>query len=390
VNDCAAQPYVIPNTYTSINFVPFSTSGTLVGGSQPQGNNFINSNKLLATDASGGLYNLFEGVTTPGNHGDLLAFMSAADIALYDQAGNFLSAFTPDGLAAPDPGTGSGESLGTAAGTVYIFNLFSETVAVSSNGGSIGSIPAWSDGSGPVPIYTPSVILAKRVLNQGDGPGKIANGTNSLQVNSIDAPGIFSVPVDGNQFPLNQNLLLFISRDHWRLTSQFGVVAAEGPITPVSRDQLSDPIANQKEDDMSDDSNTAAGNVYVFNVTSQDLNLSTNGAPITGGTIAAWTMSGADKYQPNVVPVPRKLNASDGPGNFFNGTNSLNLNWIDGLYIALVKIDGAMLPLNQDLLLFVERNQWQLVNQYAVQVASGDVTQAQLLSDTLDQASAKG
>jgi hypothetical protein len=146
----------------------------------------------------------------------------------------------------------------------------------------------------------------------------------------------------------------------------------------------------QEEQDMTEnlDAGVTAGNVYVFNLTSQDLNLSTNGAPTTGGTIPAWTMSGSDMYQPNVQAVPRKLNASDGPSNFFNGTNSLSLNWIDGLYLAYVKIDGTQLPLNQDLLLIIERNQWQLVNQYAVQVANGDVTSAQLLRAALGVAEA--
>ena len=128
-----------------------------------------------------------------------------------------------------------------------------------------------------------------------------------------------------------------------------------------------------------------AGNVYVFNLTSEDLNLSTNGAPTAGGTIPGWGQ-GSSQYQPSLQPVPRKLNASDGPGNFFNGANSLSLNWIDGLYFAYVRIDGSQLPLNQDLLLLVERNQWQLVNQYAVTVASGDVTPAQLLRAALESA----
>lgn len=130
----------------------------------------------------------------------------------------------------------------------------------------------------------------------------------------------------------------------------------------------------------------AAGNVYVFNLNSQDLDLSINGAP-AGGTVAGWAQSG-NKYQPGIQAVPRKLNASDGRGNFFNGTNSVMLSWIDGLYFAQVQIDGTQLPLNQDLLLIVERNRWQLVNQFAVEVASGDVTPAQLLRAALGAAGA--
>jgi hypothetical protein len=115
------------------------------------------------------------------------------------------------------------------------------------------------------------------------------------------------------------------------------------------------------------------GNVYLFNATSQDLALSLNGMPTAGGMIAGWSQSGAGKYQPNVQAVPRTLNASDGPGKFFNGNNSLSLQWADGVFMAQVRIDGSELPLNQDVLLFVQRNAWQLVNQFAAQIASGPV-----------------
>ncbi|HKR24924.1 MAG TPA: hypothetical protein VJS15_06660 [Allosphingosinicella sp.] len=148
-------------------------------------------------------------------------------------------------------------------------------------------------------------------------------------------------------------------------------------------------MTNQEEREMTENLNagTFVGNVYVFNLTSQDLNLSTNGAPIAGGTIPGWAQSGS-RYQPSSQAVPRKLNASDGPSNFFNGGNSLSLNWIDGLYFAYVNIDGTQLPLNQDILLIIERNQWQLVNQYAVEVARGDVTPAALLRAALGAAEA--
>lgn len=133
-----------------------------------------------------------------------------------------------------------------------------------------------------------------------------------------------------------------------------------------------------------DESNTPAGNVYVFNVFSEDLNLSTNGGATTGGTIPAWTMSGAAKYQPNVQAVPRKLNASDGQGNFFNGVNALSIVWLDGLFVAAVRIDGSVLPLNQDLLLFIDRTNWQLVNQFGALIGNGDVLQPSAIQSALD------
>jgi hypothetical protein len=116
------------------------------------------------------------------------------------------------------------------------------------------------------------------------------------------------------------------------------------------------------------------GSVYVFNVNSEDMSLGINGVSTSGGTIPAWSRSGGNQYQPASQAVPRTLNASDGPGKFFNGRNALAISWPDGLYGAQVQIDGGQFPLNLDLILFVTRNSWQLVNQYAVQVASGQVT----------------
>ena len=138
-----------------------------------------------------------------------------------------------------------------------------------------------------------------------------------------------------------------------------------------------------------EEKNTAPGNVYVFNVNSQDLDLSLNGKDIDPGTISGWANSGATKYQPNVAPVPRTLNASEGRGKFFNGNNALSLQWIDGLFFAQVRVDGSVLPLNQDVLLFIEKNKWQMVNQFAVEVGSGDVLPAAFFKQAQEAALAQ-
>jgi hypothetical protein len=99
------------------------------------------------------------------------------------------------------------------------------------------------------------------------------------------------------------------------------------------------------------------GNVYVFNVYSQTLTVSINGLQIESGDIPDWsTGTGGARYRPNAAAVPRVLNASDSPGKFFNGPNNVTLSWLDGLYVANVRIDGGSLPLNQDLLLFVSKH----------------------------------
>lgn len=127
------------------------------------------------------------------------------------------------------------------------------------------------------------------------------------------------------------------------------------------------------------DVGTEKGQVYVFNVTSQDVTLSLNGGVTDGGVIPGWAQSGATKYQPAVQPVKRVLNASDGLRRFFNGTNNVMINCDDGMFFAYIKIDGAALPLNQDVLLFIDRTRWHLVNQYAAEIASGDVTPASVV-----------
>ena len=115
------------------------------------------------------------------------------------------------------------------------------------------------------------------------------------------------------------------------------------------------------------------GSVYVFNVYSETLTLSTNGLPVAAGEIPGWFTAASPKYRPNAVAVPRTLNASDGPGKFFNGKNLLTISWADGLFGAQVLIDGKQFPMIEDLLLFIDKNTWRLVNRYGIEVESGSV-----------------
>lgn len=122
------------------------------------------------------------------------------------------------------------------------------------------------------------------------------------------------------------------------------------------------------------------GAIYVFNVYSQDLVLSLNGGLAMGtGNIPGWTPGGTGlKYRPDGLKVDRVLNESDGAGKFWGpikgpGINQLLLTWLDGVYYATVKVKKA---LNADLLLFIYRDKWTLVNVDDGTVAdSGDVTE---------------
>lgn len=128
-----------------------------------------------------------------------------------------------------------------------------------------------------------------------------------------------------------------------------------------------------------------AGNVYVLNVTSQDLALVLNGAPPACGAIPAWSGGPADRYRPNLGAIPRTLNAGDAPGKFFNGANQVTLSQPGGTANAAVAIDGRSLPLDQDLLLLVERNQWQLVTEFGIAAASGEVRPMDMLGEGAEQ-----
>jgi hypothetical protein len=112
-----------------------------------------------------------------------------------------------------------------------------------------------------------------------------------------------------------------------------------------------------------------AGNVYVFNVASEDLQLVINGQA-AGGRIAGWS-GGQDRYRPNGCAVPRNRNPQG--GTFGNGPNQVILDRPGSQSTAQVAIDGARIPIGQDLLLFVARNQWQLVGDFGDVLASGPV-----------------
>lgn len=111
-----------------------------------------------------------------------------------------------------------------------------------------------------------------------------------------------------------------------------------------------------------------SGNVYVFNVSNMDLNLIINGMPASGGPIPGWSQG----YRPNAQALPRARYPGDGQAAFGNGDNGLFLQWAGSQASAQVNIDGDI-PLNQDLLLFLARNQWQLVSQGGELIAGGTV-----------------
>lgn len=110
-----------------------------------------------------------------------------------------------------------------------------------------------------------------------------------------------------------------------------------------------------------------SGKVFVFNVCGESLMLAVNGAE--AASISGWSQG----YQPVSAAVPRAPGPGQVAGSFVNGSNDLALRWPSGGHSAKIQIDGAMFPPYQDLLIFVTRNQWQLVNGVGVLVTTGFV-----------------
>ena len=114
------------------------------------------------------------------------------------------------------------------------------------------------------------------------------------------------------------------------------------------------------------------GNVHVFNLTDQELELVLNGAKAPCGPIAGWSSGGAEPYRPNSGAVPRSTSMQGGVFGPSGVTNHLAMHWPDGTFVAHLQIESS-LPLRDDLLLLIGRNQWQLVTPFGALVSSGPV-----------------
>lgn len=122
----------------------------------------------------------------------------------------------------------------TTNGSVYVFNLFSETMTLSTNGGGAGTINDWSTGADTInPKYRPNSIAVARTLNASDNMGMFYNGDNIVTVHWQQQPVTFHL--DPSEFPMTQDLLLFIAENTWRLVDQFGTEQASGTLKSGSQ-----------------------------------------------------------------------------------------------------------------------------------------------------------
>jgi len=147
----------------------------------------------------------------------------------------------------------------------------------------------------------------------------------------------------------------------------------------AARDAL-DADANEAAESMRDALATPPGSVLVFNVFSEDMDLSANGRHVGGDpSIPAWSPGPTPpKYAPACLQVPRTLNQSDGGGKFFNGSNSIIASWSGEIGSFTVTIDGANDPLLEDLALYVFRLHYYLLNSVGKVIESGAIVALKL------------
>ena len=135
----------------------------------------------------------------------------------------------------PEPADKAGAD--TAAGSVFVFNVFSEDMdQFSANGKPVGvdpSIPAWSSGPAP-PKYAAFGLRVPRTLNKSDGPGKFFNGTNMIIVSWSGEGGILNVTIDGAKDPLFEDLALYVFRRNFCLLNSLGEIIQSGAIASVA------------------------------------------------------------------------------------------------------------------------------------------------------------
>jgi hypothetical protein len=224
-----AQPaYVIPFARKQFDYIPSSTSGNR--SNSVSGNSFAPRNKFLVHGIPPDeLYQL----DLPGPQAaDLILYIFARTLLLFGSDGVFLESYTPiQDERRGEPRTHPLEAQ-AANGVVYVYNLFNEQMnPFSPNGLSAGTIAGWSSGrSNEPPIYTPNVLKVDRVLNSSQGAGHIFNGRNNIYLVWPSRAGTFTLPIAGDQFPITQNLFLFVLRDQWFLADTYGVERLEGRI----------------------------------------------------------------------------------------------------------------------------------------------------------------
>jgi hypothetical protein len=127
------------------------------------------------------------------------------------------------------------------AGQVFTFNIFSEEMTVFSvNGLPKGPIPAWSDGTSST-RFTPAAVAVDRQVNMGTGV--FFNGENRIILQWPSGIFTFTFTIDGDRYPVSQNLVLTIMQKSWQFIDSFGAAIDEGVLKPGTALLLQEAIS---------------------------------------------------------------------------------------------------------------------------------------------------
>jgi len=243
VNGDSADPYNISLTYPARKYVPMSTSGDRIPGSQPNGNAFCDSNSLVVQNPSLASVN-YQFDPPPG--ADVIAYVFADRILLLKQDGEYADTYLP--IPSPEQQVATFDSprgrersaaLATGRGSVYVFNVSPLTITFSANGGPISSDPlqGWASTTDNYP-YTPTAQKVPRVLNQSDGFGQFwgtpdNGGSNQIVVTpDTSSAGQFTLSI---AYAINMDLFLYVLRDRWLLFDHLAEELDSGSISPIAR-----------------------------------------------------------------------------------------------------------------------------------------------------------
>jgi len=234
-------PYTLPQT----GYIPLGTQAPRIPGSTPSGNSFVDNNQVqVQIDQSLPYILPMPMAQFPG---DLVLYVLYDRMLLISADGLLLKVLLPlENVEFPSDRHHHHEKHGAAADTaalVYVYNLSIQDISVSSNGGSIGPIPAWGAASSNQP-YQPNNQPALRVSSSSQGRGNIFNGDNQIMISTGNEQlQNCTVPVSGTQFPLNQPLFLYLLSDHWYLADQFFSQVTSGPIQKAVTGTLGNTVS---------------------------------------------------------------------------------------------------------------------------------------------------
>ena len=112
----------------------------------------------------------------------------------------------------------------------------------------------------------------------------------------------------------------------------------------------------------------AIGQIFVFNLAAEDLEVSLNGAKV--GVANGWPgpQAPANVFAAGVLAVPRTLNASDDEGKFYKGANEVKLKWEEDPHIITIDLSGPKFPMIESYALYVSSFRYLLMDEYGTKI----------------------